>query len=108
MSEALKEACQLFNQKEGYDTNCEESLYETFIECLSEGTVQKECESEHRWYDIHSVVHQVTIDSVERYFQTFDYHITGDNSASDMDLRMPTLDGVFEVFPHEVTTTIYK
>ena len=96
-----------YNNKHGY-SNDPDSSYETFIECLSVGIVQEETESEHRWYDCRSVVHKVTINGLDRFFATFDYHITGDNYARDMDLEMPTLDDVYEVFPEVVTMTVYK
>lgn len=103
----LEQAVIEYNDENGYD-NSPEGMYETFIECLSDTTVQEATEYESRWYDLRNVVHQVTIDGEKRYFKTFDYHITGDNSASDMDLKMPTLDDVTEVFAEEVVTTIYR
>ena len=103
----LEQAVTEYNDKHGY-SNDPDSQYETFIECLSVGIVQEETESEHRWYDIRSEVHKVTIDSVVRFFSTFSYHITGDNCARDMGLEMPTLDDVYEVFPEVVTMTVYK
>ncbi len=103
----LYDVVKAYNDEHGY-SNEPDSMYETFIECISKRIVQEENESEHRWYDIRSVVHAVDIDGTERYFQTFDYHITGDNCASDMDLDMPTLDDVTEVHPHQVTMTVYK
>ncbi len=104
---SLKQYVEEYSIEKGYSLE-DEFLYETFVECLSKGVVQEETESEHRWYDLRSVVHKVTIDNVERFFQTHDYHITGDNCAEDMDLDMPTLDSVEEVFPEEITTTIYR
>jgi hypothetical protein len=107
LKKTLREACEDYNKAEGYD-NSDESLYETFIEGFSKGIVQEECEHESRWYDMHSVVHKVVIDEEVRYFSTFDYHITGDNCASDMDLEMPTLKDVYEVYPEVVSVTVYK
>ncbi len=104
----LREVCIEDCENEGFGDLSEALLYETFEECLSTGIVQNECEYESRWYDRQRVVHSVKIDGVERYFSTFDYHITGDNCASDMDLPMPTLKDVREVFPEVVQTTIYK
>lgn len=103
----LEQAVTEYNDKHGYD-NSPEGMYETFIEVLSDTTVQEDTEYESRWYDLRNVVHQVTIDGEKRYFKTFDYHITGDNSASDMGLKMPTLEDVTEVFAEEVVTTIYR
>ena len=97
-----------YADKQGYSTDDQEDLHETFIECLSEGVVQSDTESEHRWYDVRSYVHKVTIDNEERYFKTFGYHITGDNCASDMDLDMPKLSDVEEVFPREVVKIVYE
>ncbi len=96
-----------FNVKEGYEDSPSED-YEYFVECLSKGIVQEETTSEHRWYDIRKVVHEVDIDGEPRYFSTIDYHITGDNSASDMGLELPVIDDVEEVYPVEITTTVYR
>jgi hypothetical protein len=104
---SLKQYVEEYSIEKGYSLE-DEYLYETFVECLSEDVVQVDTESEHRWYDVRSVVHKVTIEGVERFFQTYAYHITGDNCAEDMDLDMPTLDSVEEVFPEEITTTIYR
>ena len=103
----LQQVVDIYNRENGYGS-CKSGDYEYFVECLSEGIVQENTESEHRWYDVREVVHQVTIDGEKRFFCTFDYHITGDNCASDMDLDMPTLDDVYEVYPEEVVTTVYK
>lgn len=103
----LKEFIHDYNVAEGYEDSPSED-YEYFSECLSECIVQQQTTSEHRWYDIREVVHKVTIDEEERYFKTFDYHITGDNSASDMGLKLPTLNNVEEVFPREITTVVYE
>ncbi|AUR86260.1 hypothetical protein NVP1084O_053 [Vibrio phage 1.084.O._10N.261.49.F5] len=103
----LEQFIREYNDEHGYD-NSQESMYETFIECLSNGIVQEETSSEHRWYDIRDIVHQVNIDGEDRFFETFDYHITGDNSASDMGLDIPTLDDVTEVHPIQITKTVYR
>ena len=102
----LQQVISEYNKENGYEDNPSED-YEYFTECLSEYIVQKTTESEHRWYDVRSVVHKVTIDNEERYFETFDYHITGDNSAADMDLDLPTIDDVSEVYPQKIITTVY-
>lgn len=107
MSRTLKEFIDEINKKEGYESS-PEGDHECLVEYLSKGIVQEETESEHRWYDVRSVVHKVVIDGEERFFETFDYHITGDSSASDMDLELPTIDDVSEVFPQSITKTIYK
>mgnify|MGYP005998057845 CR=1 FL=1 len=88
-----------------YSTD-QEDLHETFIECLSEGVVQDDKESEHYDYVVRTYVHKVTIDNVERYFKTFGYHIAEESSV--MDLDMPKLSDVVEVHPREVLTVIYE
>ena len=103
----LQQVISEYNKANGYEDNPSED-YEYFTECLSEDIVQETTESEHRWYDVRSVVHKVTIDNEERYFETFDYHITGDNCAADMDLDLPTIDDVSEVYPQQITTTVYR
>ena len=53
-----------------------------FNEIISQKTLVKETESEHRWYDIRSYV----VEFRGIFIKYFDYHITGDNSAYDMGL----------------------
>lgn len=106
MKRTLSEVVRDYNINNGYEPNDNED-YEYFSECLSQGIVQEEISSQHRWYDIHSVVHKVIIDEEERYFKTFAYHTTGDLCAGDMDLDIPTLYDVEEVYPHEVVKTVY-
>lgn len=103
----LEQAVIEYNEEHGYDNDAQ-GMYETFVEVLAQRKVQEDTSSEHRWYDVRDVVYSVIIDGVERYFETFEYHITGDNCASDMGLDEPTLDDVREVFPHEVVTTVYR
>ena len=106
MSKTLKQVVEEYNLSNGYESNDDED-YEYFVEILSQGLVQEEIADKRRWYDIHDVVHKVIIDQEERFFKTFEYHTTGDLCASDMDLDMPTLYDVEEVFPHEVVKTVY-
>ena len=103
----LEQVVTEYNIAHGYDNDVQ-GMYETFVKVLAQRKVQESTSSEHRWYDVQYVVYAVVIDGVERYFETFDYHITGDNCASDMGLETPTLDDVREVFPHEVVTTVYR
>lgn len=105
---SLKQYVQDLNRAEGYFESNPEDDHEYFVEGLSEGIVQEETESEHRWYDVRTQVHKVTINGEERFFKTFCYHITGDNCAADMDLDMPDIDSVTEVFPKTITKTIYQ
>ncbi|CAM0060242.1 hypothetical protein VPHK406_0193 [Vibrio phage K406] len=106
-NKTLQQFIHEFNVKEGYEDDPSED-FEYFTECLSTGIVQEDTSSEHRWYDIRSVVHRVPIDGEDRFFKTFSYHITGDNSAGDMGLDLPTMNDVVEVFPMEITTTVYR
>lgn len=95
-----------YNTKNNYEIS-DRGNYETFIESLSEDIVFEEITDEHRWYSIQDQVHKVTIDGDERFFRTFDYYMTGDDSAYDMDLDLPTLNDVTEVFPEQVMQTVY-
>lgn len=104
---SLEEVIKDYNKKHGYE-NDPEGGFEVFTECLSKGIVSEETTSEHRWYDIRKVIHEVEIDGEHRFFSTFDYHITGDNSATDMDLTLPTIEGVVEVYPVKKEVTIYE
>ena len=103
----LQQVIDVYNKENGYESE-PDADYESFVEGLSEGIVSEETSSEHRWYDVRDIVHKVTIDGKERYFQTFDYHTTGDNSARDMGLDLPTIDDVSEVFPSKEVVTVYK
>ena len=105
---SLKQYIEDLNKKEGYLDSSADEDYEHFIECLSECVAQEETESEHRWYDVRKQVHKVTIYGEERFFETFYYHITGDNCARDMGLDLPNIDYVTEVFPKTITKTIYQ
>lgn len=107
MKRTLSQVIEEYNLENGYEPNDDNNDYEYFIEILSQGVVQEEISSQHRWYDIHSVVHKVTIDQEERYFKTFAYHTTGDLCASDMNLDMPTIHDVVEVYPHKVVKTVH-
>lgn len=104
---SLEEVIKVYNKKHGYE-NDPEGDFEVFVECLSKGIVSEETSSEHRWYDVRDVVHEVEIDGENRFFSTFDYHITGDNSASDMGLDLPTIKDVVEVFPVKKEVTVYE
>ena len=105
---SLKQYIEDLNKEDGYLDISPEGDHEHFVEGLSEGIVQEETESEHRWYDVRTQVHKVTICGKERFFKTFAYHITGDNCAEDMDLEMPNIHSVTEVFPKTITKTIYQ
>jgi hypothetical protein len=103
----LKQVIDDYNKENGYES-CKSGDYEHFAECLSECIVQESIIDQSRWYDTHGIVHQVTIDGEKRFFATFAYHTTGDACAGDMDLDMPTLDDVHEVYPEEIVTTVYR
>lgn len=107
MRKSLEEYAKEYNAREGYGLD-NEDLYETFVESLSEGVVQQEFHDSRRWYDVHELVHKVTIDQEERFFQTYEYHTTGDACASDMGLEPFTLNDVVEVYPETITKTIYR
>lgn len=105
---SLKQYIEDLSKADGYLDSSPEEDHELFVEYLSEGIVQEETESEHRWYDVRKQIHKVTIYDEERFFETFDYHITGDNCARYMDLDLPNIDSVTEVFPKTITKTIYQ
>ena len=109
LKKTLREACEeIALEDDTIPLFSEEDYYEIFIDYLSKGVVQEECESQFRWYDLQSVVHKVIIDEEERYFSTFDYYTTGDNCASDMGLTWPTLKDVKEFYPEVVSMTVYR
>jgi hypothetical protein len=85
--------------REGFGTTDKD-----FAELLSEsGEVYSEIGDAHRWYDEKTVV--VKIDG--KFIQYEGYHLTGDDSASDMGLEFD-LSSVQFCEPYEVTVTKYR
>jgi len=100
--ETLKELLIKYNTEHGYGTE-EKDLYKTF--CESFKTVWKDPNLDvHRWYNIQDQVVQIG----NRFFMHYVYIITGDMCAADMDLYMPEIDDIDEVFPKEITTIVYE
>lgn len=93
-----------YNKKEGYGTESED-LDEALAEMSAVWTGGRD---EHRWYVVVDKVVKVNIEGEDRFFQTFYYETTGDGNADDYGLDRPTAEGASEVYPHTVSTTVYK
>ncbi len=91
----LEEIC----KREGW-----ESTDESFTELLLDGDeIHYEMGASHRWYDEKTVVIKIG----ESFIMYDWYHITGDNSVSDMDLAFD-LSSVCFCEPYEETVTRYR
>lgn len=101
----LKEFLTEYHKKEGWNLDSYD-MHETLIECFD--TVKNEFADEHRWYDVWDLVIKINIEGVDRFFQTFYYNTKGDGNADDYGLEKATVDSAFEVYPHTVSTTVYK
>lgn len=76
----------------------------TFAEILIEADwVDSEIVNSHRWYDEKSVVVKIE----DRFIQYQYYHVTGDNSLSDMGLEFDLSSVVF-CEEYQVTITKYR
>lgn len=84
-----------------------DELWELFV--YGDGKIVWEGDyDEHRWYINSEVVMKFTIDGVDRYFQYTHCNPKGeDGSAEDCGWEKPDLDDLDEVFPKQVTTTVY-
>lgn len=84
-----------------------ESRYEVFTEAFKEQEIIHI--DKHRWYNIISLIGVIEIDNEPRYFSTWKYDISGDNSLSDMDLELPDVTAdICEVFPTKKEVTVYE
>lgn len=92
-------------EKEGYATD-DESLEETLRECFDE--VWEGDEDECRWRIDYSIVCKIEDDGSPRYFEYSACKGTNENSWEDAGYYFEGIDNVREVYPKEVTTTIYK
>ena len=101
----LKDFLVEYNTKANYGLE-DESLQETLVESFE--TVYTGGRDEHRWYDVYDAVIKIDIDGEDRYFQTFYYETKGDGNADDYGLEKATIDKAFEVYPHTVSTIVYK
>lgn len=87
------------------DQNNIDDLWECFV-CGKE--VWEGDYDEHRWYVNSTVVMQFNIDSVDRFFEYTNCNPKGeDASAEDCGWEKPDLDDLVEVYPKQVTTTVY-
>lgn len=89
------------------DPNNIDDLWDCFAwgsgRCVWEGDYD-----EHRWYINSTKVMKFTIDGVERFFEYNECNPKGEcSSREDCGWEKPDLDDLVEVFPKQVTTTIY-
>jgi hypothetical protein len=101
----LKEHLMLVN--EITDPSDIDSLWECFV--WGEGKQVWEGDyDEHRWYINSQVVMKFVIDGEERFFEYTNCNTKEEEStAEDCGWEKPDLDDLCEVYPKEVTTTIY-
>lgn len=63
---------------------------------------------EHRWRVDYDLVYKIMDGDEERFFEATSCDCTGDNSAEDCGYTFEGIDNIPEVFPEQVTTTVYK
>ena len=107
MKKTLKEFVVEYNTDHGYSNDNDEGLYETLVESVSERVWTGDADR-HRWFTLYPVIVKVIIDKEERFFHDMLVDVHGENSdREECGLTVPDLDDLTEVFPKEVTTTIY-
>lgn len=103
----MKTLKRYFLDKYSVDPDEREELWELF----SYGDGKEVWEGnydEHRWYVNSTVVMKFVIDGVDRYFEYTNCNPKGeDASARDCGWEIPDLDDLPEVFPKQVSTTVY-
>jgi hypothetical protein len=105
---SLKEYVIEVSKEKGWDYDSKEELFETFEDGLRVETVQISEPDRHRWYTYYDHTVKVVIDGVDRYFQYQVMDVHGESaSREDCGYEIPDLDDLVEVFPKQVTTTIY-
>ena len=98
-SPAIRKALVSHNTTQGYGTSDADLL-----EALTESDViYREITENHRWYDVEFRVVKIG----DKFIGFDDFHITGDDSASDMGLSY-NLSEVYFCEPSIVTTTVYR
>lgn len=100
----LRELLVEHNIKEGYDLSIR-SLRESLDECFK--TVWQGDSDEHRWYVAETRVVEIPDGQTLRYFSYQVCTYSGENSAKDAGFQQESIDSIVEVFPKEVTTTIW-
>lgn len=103
----MKSLKQYFVDKYSVDLDEKGELWELFS--YGDGKAVWEGDyDEHRWYVNSTVVMKFTIDGVDRYFEYTNCNPKGeDSSAEDCGWEIPDLDDLVEVFPKQVSTTVY-
>jgi len=94
-----KEYLKQYNIDRNHDTTDEELEYTlVYAKLISETTFEH-----HRWYDVTNRVVQIN----DKFFHYSYYHVTGDNSVSDMELEFDW-DTLYEVKPVEEMCIVWK
>ena len=104
MKKTLRELLTEYALQEDYDVDddgLEDTLREEF-EVVWEGN-----EDQRRWRINYDVVCKIMDGNQERFFKYTACKVTNDNSWEDAGYTFEGIDNVIEVYPKEVTTTIY-
>ncbi len=101
LKEFLMNYCQ-----EQYEDTSDELLLEAYEEDFER--VEDDIYDEHRWYDVWHYVNKVIIDGNVRFFSGFYYKTRGDGDADDYGLERMTLEDIVELYPHTISTVVYK
>ncbi len=102
----LKGLLNQYSVEKGWEsTDDNEGLYELFEEYAD--VVWKGEPDEHRWYTNYDVVRKLTVGGVDYFFEDYVMRADGDNSREDCGWETPDIDDICQVFPKQVSTTIY-
>ncbi len=104
MKKTLRELLVEHNTKYNYGVE-EDSLVESLHECFP--AVWQGNSDERRWHVSEERVIKIPDNRQERFFSFRVCTYSGDNSAEDAGFYAEGIDDISEVYPKEVTTTIY-
>lgn len=102
----LKEYIVEYSKEKGWSYEYDYDLYET-LGCVSK-CIYKGEPDRHRWYTLYDSVLKVSIDGEDRFFSDLIVDVHGEDATrQDCGFNIPDLDDLTELYPKEVTTTIY-
>jgi hypothetical protein len=102
--ELLVEMCDA--EDVGSRAHSDEYLYEYLTECSEH--VQEVDRDEHRWFYVLQNVVKLNHDGVDYYITYESYDVKGENANAEDCGWVLNMDAIKFVYPHEVTTIIYK
>lgn len=103
---SLKDFIIEYAKSKGYDYVDKGLLWECFE--VKAKVVDQSDPDEHRWYTAYNVVYEIDVAGTLRYFSYWVVSVKSESMDwSDCGWETPDLDDLTELYPKEVTTTIY-